>query len=221
MVSAWVNSNFKHLRPCHFSPVLSPIMEEEEGESHNFSRNLEQETKRENVVGESDSVALQAFADAEVWSKEVNVSMSPISISSEEEEDGSCAIFSSVSSTGSRQPQSRQRASIHPAPAAAGSSSSSHGSSDDVDSFGVYEGRWSGRRKRPVEEDVEDVVLKSPAHILCAQEVENKAIGAPKIPLSSPAHILCAPEVENKAIGAPKIQQIPLKRYKKDRHGGR
>ena len=209
-----------YLRPCHFSPVLSPIMEEEEEESHNFSRNLEQETKRENVVGESDSVALQAFADAEVWSKEVNVSMSPISISSEEEEDGSYASSSSVSSTGDRQPQSvhlkpRQRASIHPAPAAAGSSSSSHGSSDDVDSFGVYEGRWSGRRKRPVEEDVEDVVLKSPAHILCAQEVENKAIGAPKIPLSSPAHILCAPEVENKAIGAPKIQQIPLKRYKR------
>ena len=82
-----------YLRPCHFSPVLSPIMEEEEEESHNFSRNLEQETKRENVVGESDSVALQAFADAEVWSKEVNVSMSPISISSEEEEDGSYAIF--------------------------------------------------------------------------------------------------------------------------------
>ena len=223
MVSMWVKSNLKPLRPYHFSPVLSPIMEEEEEEAEE-SQN-EQETKKENVEGESkkpqlNSKALQAFADAEVWPEEANVSMSPISISSEEEEDGSYSSSLSESSTDDRQPQSahvkpRHRVSIHPAPAAAGSSSIGHDSSDDVDSFGVYESRWSGRRKRPLEEDVEDVVLKSPAHIFCEQEVENKAIGAPKIPLSSPAHILCAPEVENKAIGAPKIPRIPLKRYKR------
>ena len=108
--------------------------------------------------------------------------------STADEEEGLSDSNSTVSTIDDRPPlavhlKPRQRIVLQPAPAAAGRSSSRvihtpRGSREDIGSFGVYQGNWGGRRKEVSLRNhiVEDIVLKCPAHILCAQEVDQEFI---------------------------------------------
>ena len=109
--------------------------------------------------------------------------------SAADEEEGETDSHSSVSSTDDRPPvaihlKPRDGVRSQAAPVAAGRDKSRfvhtpHGSRDDIGSFGVYQGNWGGRRKSVSLRNhiIDDIVVKNPAHILCAQEVDQEFIG--------------------------------------------
>ena len=106
-------------------------------------------------------------------------------------------IGSSDSSAGERVPQSVWVQEQGPpasaaAPAAAGKASSRtinepFRTRGDVGSFAVYQGNWGGRRSLELLRDhiFSDIVLRCPANILCAQEVDKEFIQLLKNPSTS------------------------------------
>ena len=116
--------------------------------------------------------------------------------SAADEEEGETDSHSTVSSTDDRPPvaihlKPRDGVRSQAAPVAAGRDKSRfvhtpHGSRDDIGSFGVYQGNWGGRRKSVSLRNhiIDDIVVKNPAHILCAQEEDKEFIRALKDPAS-------------------------------------